>query len=67
MKKSDITGKIYGNLTAVSFDHWEWRGYTKASYWKFRCNKCGYEFVKRKANVVSAHTKLYPCCKANGL
>lgn len=51
-KMIDITGKRFGNLTAIRFDHKRKQNcgsYT--TYWLFRCD-CGKEKVIQKKNVV---------------
>jgi hypothetical protein len=57
----DITGKKYGKLTAVQFDHTERTANGKQyHYWLFRCD-CGMDIVLRKNNVTSPSQHVKSC------
>ena len=47
----DITGKTFGNLTALT--------HIQGKYWKFRCNLCNKEKIMRNTDVTSG--KCYSC------
>ena len=47
----DISGRTFGNLTAISHVH--------GKYWKFRCNLCHKEKIMRNIDVISG--KCYSC------
>ena len=47
----DITGKTFGNLTALT--------HIQGKYWKFRCNLCNKEKIMRNIDVTSG--KCYSC------
>lgn len=52
-KQRDITGKKFGNLTALFF---EYRDERHRHFWRFRCD-CGKEIIVRKSSVTSGNTK----------
>lgn len=58
----DITGKKFGRLTAIKFDHVK-RDKTSGRprhYWLFRCD-CGKVAVLKKENVMVGHTQSCGC------
>lgn len=55
-KIKDITGKKFGRLTAIKFDH---RNNTKY-YWLFRCD-CGKEKVLSTSNIIWGDVKSCGC------
>lgn len=65
MKSIDITGKKFGHLTAVRFDHVHTKpSGQKAHYWLFKCD-CGKETITLKNSVkngmiISCGCKKYP-------
>jgi len=56
----DITGKIFGKLTAIKFV--DRRGDKKIHYWLFHCD-CGKKIVCSKSNVKSGKTLSCGCIK----
>lgn len=56
-KSLDITGKKYGNLTAIKYSH---TGKNYMQYWVFKCD-CGNEIITRKTSVISGHCKSCGC------
>lgn len=59
MKMVDITGKRYGRLVAVEFDHGD-KG--KAKYWRCKCD-CGSEKVVAYTHLQSGGTSSCGCFK----
>lgn len=53
----DITGKRFGRLKVLSFDHMESHG---RSYWLCKCD-CGNEIIVRRDQLLSGHTKSCGC------
>ena len=56
-KLKDITGQIFGNLTAVKFSHLQGR----SACWIFKCNLCGNEITLRRYNVEKGINENYNC------
>lgn len=52
-KRKDITGQIFGSLTAVHYDHSNGAG---LAFWQYRC-KCGNTHIAR-ANTITHQSKL---------
>lgn len=61
----DITGKKFGMLTAIEFDHMHEKNGKYREYWKFRCD-CGRETVCLKYNVTSGMYKSCGCVQYAG-
>ena len=59
MTKIDITGKRYGHLTAIRYDH---TTKSRHEYWLFKCD-CGKEKVIEKYSVTSGVQKYCGCQK----
>lgn len=55
----DITGRRYGRLTVLSFDH---MGERYETYWRVRCD-CGCEFVSLKDYLTSGRTRSCGCIR----
>lgn len=56
-KSLDITGKKFGNLTAIKYSH---TGKNYMQYWVFKCD-CGKEITTRKTAAISGHCKSCGC------
>ena len=61
VKSVDISGKRFGKLIAIRFDHKE-KKYKNISfqYWLFKCD-CGNQVVLPKRGVMSGNTKSCGC------
>ena len=55
MKRAEIIGNIYGNLTVVEFSHMK-----HYSHWNCMC-KCGNPTTVSICNLTSGHTKSCGC------
>lgn len=60
-KSIDITGKKFGHLTAIRFDHNHLQpSGRKTAYWLFRCD-CGREKIMNRRNIVRGRIKTCGC------
>ncbi len=60
-KSIDITGKKYGNLTAIKYSHTN-----KVEYWGFHCSLCNNTGIRRKPDVTRGKIKSCGCLKNLG-
>lgn len=56
----DITGKRFGRLTAIRFDHKVQQKRHTIHFWLCKCD-CGKDIICRKNNLLSGHTKSCGC------
>lgn len=65
-KMIDLTGKRFGRLTVVEFDHFEMKGVHKRPYWKCRCD-CGNERIVTSHSLASGSVTSCGCLRSEKL
>lgn len=61
-KLTDLTGRRFGRLTVITWDHYEYQGANKRHYWKCLCD-CGNTKVVKAENLYRGSTQSCGCLR----